>query len=112
MMRPDWEAIEQNRERDGVEDEAPVVEVNSTNGVAKEQSSKGGLSARSHDFDVWFPVEFVINEDAEIANQRRSTNLESPAAGNPQVNRRLESSDMCGVGSTGLECDEFRFIGV
>jgi len=73
-----------------MEDETPVVEVDTTNGVAKEQTSKGGLCACSHDLDVGFPVEFVIDEDAEIAYQRRSMNLESPAAGNPQVNRRPE----------------------
>jgi len=58
------------------------------------------------------PVEFVIDEDAEIAHQRRSTNLESPATGNPQVNRRPESSDKFRVGSTGLERNEFRFVRV
>jgi len=73
-----------------MEDKAPVVEINSTNGVAKEQSSEGGLSACSHDFDVGFPVKLVINEDAEVAYQQRSMNLESPATGNPQVNRRPE----------------------
>jgi len=41
---------------------------------------------RSHDFDVGLPVELVINEDAKVAHQRQSMNLESPAAGNPQVN--------------------------
>jgi len=95
-----------------MEDETPVVEVDATNGVAEEQSSEGGLCACSHDFDVGFPVKFVIDEDAKIAYQRRSTDLESPATGNPQVNRRLESSDMFRVGPTGLECNEFRFVGI
>ena len=95
-----------------MEHEAPVVEVDSTNRVAKEQSSERGLSACSHNFDVGFPVELIIDEDAQVANQQRSTNLESPAARNSQVNRRPESSDMFRVGSTGLECNELRFVGV
>jgi len=61
---------------------------------------------------VRFPVEPVVDEDAKVADQRRSTNLESPAAGNLQVNRRPESTDMIRVGSAGLECDEFCFIWV
>ena len=73
---------------------------------------EGGLCTCCHDFDMGFPVEFVIYEDAEVAYQRQSTNLESPAAGNPQVNRQPEGSDTCRVGSTGLECDEFHFVRV
>jgi len=69
-----------------MEDEAPVVEVDSTNRVAKEQSLKRGLCACSHDFDVWFPVELVVDEDAKVVHQRRSINLKNPTTGNPQVN--------------------------
>jgi len=65
-----------------------------------------------HDLDVWFPIELVVDEDAEVAYYRRSMNLEGPATRNLQVNRRLEGSDKCGVGLTGLECDEFRFVWV
>jgi len=111
-MRPHGETIEQNWEGDGMEDEAPVVEVNSSNRVAEEQSPEGGLCTRSHDFDVWFPVKLVIDEDAKVAYQRRSTNLESPTARNPQVNRRPESSNMFRVGPMGLERNKFRFVGV
>jgi len=95
-----------------MEDKAPVVEVNSTNRVAKEQPPKGGLGACCHDLSMWFPIELVVDEDAKVAYQQRSTNLKSPAAGNPQVNRWPESSDMFRVGPAGLECDEFRFVGV
>jgi len=35
-MRPHREAIEEDWERDGVKNEAPVMEVDSTNGVAQE----------------------------------------------------------------------------
>jgi len=61
---------------------------------------------------VGFPVELVVYEDAEVAYQQRSTNLKSPAAGNPQVNQQPESSNMFRVGSMWLECDEFRFVRV
>jgi len=95
-----------------MEDETPVVEVDPTNGVAEEQSSKGGLCACSHDFDVGFPVKLVIDEDAEVVHQRRSTNLESPATGNLQVERWPESSDEIRVGVARLECDKFSFVRV
>jgi len=52
-----------------MEDEAPVVEVNSTNRVAKEQPSERGLGTCSHDFDMGFPIELVVNEDAKVSDQ-------------------------------------------
>jgi len=67
---------------------------------------------RSHDFDVGLPVELVVDEDPEVAYQRRSTNLKGPAARNWKVDQRPEGANMYRVGSTGLECDEFRFIRV
>jgi len=52
-----------------VEDGAPRVEVDAMDGVAKEEASERGLSACCHDFQVWLPVEFVVNEDTKIADQ-------------------------------------------
>ena len=70
------------------------------------------MCAHRHNFDMGFPIELIVDEDAKVTNQRRTTNLKSPTAGNPQVDQWLEGSDSVRVGSTRLECDEFHFVRV
>ena len=111
-MRPYRKAIEQNGEGDSVEDKAPIVKVDAANRVAKEQPPKGGLGASSHDFSMGLPVKLVVNEDAKVTHQRQLTDLKTPAARDPQVNRWPEGTDKFRVSPTRLECYEFRFIGV
>jgi len=62
-VRPDWEAIQEDGERECMENSAPGVEVNAADGVAKEETPEGGLGTCHHDLQVWFPVELVVDED-------------------------------------------------
>lgn len=51
-----------------MEDCAPGVEIDAVDRVAQQEAPKRRLGSSSHDFEVWFPAEFVIDEDSKVAD--------------------------------------------
>ena len=113
VVRPEWEAVEEDRECYGVKDAAPVVELEAPNGVAQEREAlEGRTSSGGYNGGMCFPPKVLINENPEVADVRRPSNLQSPAAGNLEVQRRKSGANQVRAGETTLECNEFRLVGV
>jgi len=69
------EAIGKDGEDEGMEDAAPVGIVETLDRVSKNaEATYGRLSAVGHDCHVVFPLEFVVDENAKVADHIRVVN--------------------------------------
>lgn len=67
--KPDRGCVGEDGEDDSVEEDAPLGPVETTNGVTEElQGFEGGASTVCHDADVVVPIELVIEEDPQVAD--------------------------------------------
>jgi len=79
---PQWEAVEEDGEGDGMKDASPVVEVEAPDRVS--QDMKGAYSrsgACCHDFRMVVPLEALMDEDPKVAGLKGSPDCQLPAAG-------------------------------
>ena len=66
---PQLATVGEDREADGVHDQAPVRHGKTAYRVSEDlQSLDGGAGPIAHDPDVWFPLQTVMEEEAEIAH--------------------------------------------
>lgn len=69
-----------------MKDTSPVVEIEASDRIAQErEATKGRAGTGCHDGDVRVPTKAFINEHPKVADSRRLSNPQRPAAGNLEI---------------------------
>jgi len=93
-----------------MEDATPVSEVEASDGVSEDaKGTDGGAGTVSHDGDVMFPLEFVMNKNSKVTYNIRTTDaVVTEGVGKADVSDCASDEILGEVGGEGNEFGLFR----